>query len=69
MADAENPKISTAARTEQDLSGSGESVLEVGRRVLETEAEAVRSSLMVVDEDLCLTGVLHLHDLWRTQMF
>ena len=68
MADAESPGI-PAARTEQDLSGSGESVLEVGRRVLETEAEAVRSSLMVVDENLRLTGALHLHDLWRTQMF
>jgi arabinose-5-phosphate isomerase len=27
------------------------------------------SSLIVVDEDRCVRGVLHLHDLWRTGMF
>jgi arabinose-5-phosphate isomerase len=27
------------------------------------------SSLIVVDDDRRVRGVLHLHDLWRTQMF
>ena len=27
------------------------------------------TSLVVVDEDQSVMGVLHLHDLWRTQLF
>jgi arabinose-5-phosphate isomerase len=42
--------------------------------VLAVEALAILeerkiSSLIVVDDDLRVRGVLHLHDLWRTEMF
>jgi arabinose-5-phosphate isomerase len=27
------------------------------------------TSLIIVDDDRSLLGVIHIHDLWRTQMF
>jgi arabinose-5-phosphate isomerase len=46
----------------------------IGRSVLAVEALALMeqrkiTSLVVVDADARVEGVLHLHDLWRTQMF
>jgi arabinose-5-phosphate isomerase len=46
----------------------------IGRSVLAVQALAMMeqrkiTSLVVVDEDARVEGVLHLHDLWRTQMF
>jgi arabinose-5-phosphate isomerase len=46
----------------------------VGRSVLATEAlnlmEAKRiTSLVVLDDDGRAIGIIHLHDLWRTEMF
>lgn len=46
----------------------------IGRSMLAVQALALMeqrkiTSLIVVDADARLEGVLHLHDLWRTQMF
>jgi arabinose-5-phosphate isomerase len=46
----------------------------IGRSLLAVQALAMMeqrkiTSLVVVDEDARVEGVLHLHDLWRTQMF
>jgi arabinose-5-phosphate isomerase len=46
----------------------------IGRSLLAVEALAMMeqrkiTSLVVVDADARVEGVLHLHDLWRTQMF
>ncbi len=46
----------------------------VGRALLAVQALAMMeerkiTSLVVVDDDARVEGVLHLHDLWRTQMF
>jgi arabinose-5-phosphate isomerase len=46
----------------------------IGRSILAVQALAVMeqrkiTSLVVVDADARVEGVLHLHDLWRTQMF
>jgi len=46
----------------------------IGRSVLAVQALALMeqrkiTSLVVVDADARVEGVLHLHDLWRTQMF
>jgi len=46
----------------------------IGRSLLAVEALAMMeqrkiTSLVVVDADARIEGVLHLHDLWRTQMF
>ena len=48
--------------------------LTVGRGVLAVEALRIMeahkiTSVVVVDEDRRVEGVVHLHDLWRTQMF
>ena len=46
----------------------------IGRSLLAVQALAMMeqrkiTSLVVVDDDARVEGVLHLHDLWRTQMF
>jgi len=46
----------------------------IGRALLAVQALAMMeqrkiTSLVVVDADARVEGVLHLHDLWRTQMF
>jgi arabinose-5-phosphate isomerase len=46
----------------------------IGRSMLAVQALALMeqrkiTSLVVVDGDAHAEGVLHLHDLWRTQMF
>jgi len=46
----------------------------IGRSMLAVQALALMeqrkiTSLVVVDADTRVEGVLHLHDLWRTQMF
>jgi arabinose-5-phosphate isomerase len=46
----------------------------IGRSMLAVQALALMeqrkiTSLVVVDADARVEGVLHLHDLWRTQMF
>ncbi|HXH48902.1 MAG TPA: KpsF/GutQ family sugar-phosphate isomerase [Terriglobia bacterium] len=46
----------------------------IGRKELATRALNVMesrriTSLMVVDDEGCLEGVVHIHDLWRTEMF
>jgi arabinose-5-phosphate isomerase len=48
--------------------------LTIGRGVLAVEALRVMeahkiTSVVVVDADRQVEGVVHLHDLWRTQMF
>jgi arabinose-5-phosphate isomerase len=46
----------------------------IGRRMLAVEALRVMethkiTSVIVVDQDHVVEGVVHLHDLWRTDMF
>jgi len=45
----------------------------ISRQILAVEAlrhmeERKITSIVVVDADLAVEGVVHLHDLWRTQM-
>jgi arabinose-5-phosphate isomerase len=46
----------------------------IGRSLLAVEALRIMethkiTSVVVVDEERRVAGVIHLHDLWRTQMF